>query len=65
MVRELRIQTTDQKIGSVSEAEPHFRGAASEQFADARRRVGDDEAARVLIANGWSNGYIYLSEPTP
>jgi hypothetical protein len=25
-----------------------------------RERLGDDAAARLLVEDGWSNGYLYL-----
>lgn len=53
-------------VGSVhSGVRGAFSGAAVSVFREIRERLGDTEAARVLIEEGWSNGYLYLGPVSP
>jgi hypothetical protein len=40
-----------------------FERLAGEVFAVQRRRLGDHRAAELLLSEGWSNGYLYLTAP--
>lgn len=63
--RELRIVATERKIGAVSlvDGAATFVDAAQGTFAALRRHYGDDvKLAKVLLADGWSNGYAYLAD---
>lgn len=63
MRSELRSVATEQVVGAVQVVAevPRFDGAAAAVFAGVRRRLGDLAAAQMLIADGWSNGYLYLA----
>lgn len=61
--RELRVVGTDVVVGTVDEERgDRFTGHAVHVFTHMCDRLGADEAARQLIADGWSNGYLYLAE---
>lgn len=64
--RELRIVATEQVVGAVAVADNgtgQFEQSAQRVFAGMRGRAGDDLAlAKALIADGWSNGYLYLAD---
>lgn len=62
--RELRIAATEKVVGYVDlpdDGDPVFDGAAGDVFAGLLRRVGPDRLRDSLIADGWSNGYLYLA----
>lgn len=67
MRRELRQVDTGQALGSVEldRDRATFSGAAGDIFRTMRTRLGDEQAARMLVGDGWSNGYLYLAEPRP
>lgn len=68
MRREYRIAKTGQTIGSImvdEDGTPYFEGAATEILRDSRRKLGDAAVARQILAEGWSNGYVYFAEATP
>lgn len=63
--RELRTVQGDRVVGAVEVLDggrSRFDGQAAEVFARLRARLGDDQAAHSLLAEGWSNGYLYLAE---
>lgn len=61
---ELRSVATQQVVGTVEYANDvlTLTGAAKEVFAELRRMAGDDRLGSELVANGWSNGYLYLAQ---
>ncbi len=63
--RNLRSVATDKVLGAVIDnADGSFtfdRGAA-DIFKNFRVRMSDSELGVLLMADGWSNGYLYLSE---
>ena len=63
-MRELRIVNGDKVIGTVDvqAGRAIFTGKAGETFTVLRRMKGELPAARELLKNGWSNGYVYLSD---
>lgn len=63
-MRELRTVNGDKVIGTVDirAGEADFTGKADETFTAIRRMKGELAAARELLKNGWSNGYVYLSD---
>lgn len=65
MRRELQSVRTGQVLGAVvlDRAGPSFEGRAGEVLAAMRRRLGDTRAAELVIAEGWSNGYLYFADP--
>lgn len=63
--RELRAVGSDRALGAVDTAgSPTFEGSAATVLASLRRRLGDERVAADVIANGWSNGYLYFAEAT-
>lgn len=60
--RELRSVRTEDRVGSVGlgdDGKPFLTGGAKDIF----RRIGTDAAAvKGLLDDGWSNGYLYLSD---
>ncbi len=64
--RELRVVKTDSMVGAVDDALPDpFEGHAGRVLGWMRRTFGDAETVRQVMADGWSNGYVYFAEPTP
>ena len=64
----LRVVATNETVGRVTIAADGglvLDGAATGVFAQLRRRLGDLELGRRLIAEGWSNGYLKLIEALP
>lgn len=63
-MRELRTVNGDTVIGTVDiqAGKAAFTGKAEETFTAIRRLKGELPAARELLRNGWSNGYVYLSD---
>lgn len=63
--RELRMVSTDDAIGLVAfdENGPRFERSAVGVFRALRKQLGDEETARALVKDGWSNGYLYLGQP--
>jgi hypothetical protein len=61
--RELRVVATERVVGVVAMTEDgaRFEGAAVQVFARLRTELGEDEVARRLLDEGWSNGYLYLA----
>lgn len=66
--RELRIVSTEEVRGAIAVADDGtvtFEKSAERIFMRMRERVGDDQAlAKVLLEDGWSNGYLYLAPAT-
>jgi hypothetical protein len=64
--RELRVADTDKVLGSISSSagKVSFDGAAADVFARLRTDLGDSKAASQLLADGWSNGKLYLADQT-
>lgn len=66
MRRELRSVRDERVLGAVDDTlVVPFVGAAGDVLSGVRRERGDAEAVRQVIADGWSNGYLYFAEPTP
>lgn len=66
MRRDLRSVRTETVVGAISDAaDEGFVGAAASVLGAMRRDLGDDETIRRVMAEGWSNGYLYFAEPTP
>lgn len=66
MTRELRSVRTENVVGAVTVTDDGtitYQGAAEDVLSGVVRRLGAN-AGRVLMADGWSNGYLYLAEPT-
>lgn len=63
MRRDLRSVRTETVVGAV-DTEEGFVGAAASVLAAMRRDLGDEETIRRVIAEGWSNGYLYFAEAT-
>jgi len=63
--RQLRVTANNRELGAVAHdaAGPRFEGATARVFARVRAEQGDDAAAQALVADGWSNGYLYLDKP--
>lgn len=63
--RRLLVVANERDLGMVAQDESgaRFEGATARVFARVRAEQGDNAAARTLIENGWSNGYLYLGEP--
>lgn len=62
--RELRVVESEKPLGSVGlgdDGQPFFDGAAADVLSGDRRRVGDETLIPRLLADGWSNGYLYLA----
>jgi hypothetical protein len=62
--RELRVVASEKRVGAVSlvDGEAVFEQAAQTTFAPYRRHFDDDvKLAKLLLADGWSNGYLYLA----
>jgi hypothetical protein len=63
--RELRVVATEKVVGAVVAADDGtvaFEEFAGDVFSGLRRRLGDAETARRLLDDGWSNGYLYLTD---
>jgi hypothetical protein len=59
---------TDEVVGALVvsvDGQPSFDGYAADVLAALRRRLGDVRAAETVMAEGWSNGYLYFADPTP
>lgn len=64
----MRSVRDEQVLGAVDDvriADAAFVGAAGDVLSALRRELGDEEAVRRVLADGWSNGYLYFAEPTP
>lgn len=65
MRRELRSVRTGEVLGAVDDAlTPPFEGAAADVLGGLRRQLGDEQTVRTVLADGWSNGYLYFPEAT-
>ena len=66
--RELRVVSDEKVLGAVI-ANPDgtfvFERVAQEVFKGMRRRMSDDKLGPLLLADGWSNGYLYLAPEQP
>lgn len=66
--RELRAVSTGKALGAVI-ANPDgtftFDQAAQDVFKGMRRRMPDAKLGPLLLADGWSNGYLYLAPEQP
>lgn len=62
MRRDLLSSRTGEVLGAVilDGDEARFEGAAADVFGHMRRLHGDLKVARILIADGWSNGHTVL-----
>ncbi|HEX6970227.1 MAG TPA: hypothetical protein VF174_15640 [Micromonosporaceae bacterium] len=60
---ELRAVGSDKVVGTVEfeDGVLTLAGAAGDAFAALRRHLGDQRLGEDLVANGWSNGYLYLA----
>lgn len=68
MRRDYRSVQTGETVGALivdPDGTPHFDQYAGTALAGLRRIYGDRETARMVMAEGWSNGYGYFAEPTP
>lgn len=66
MRRELRSVRTEELLGSVvvdHDGVLRLEGGAQGVLGKTVERMGAD-AGRLLMADGWSNGYLYLAEAT-
>lgn len=65
MRRELRSVRTEELLGSVVvlDGVVTLEGGALDVLAKTVERLGPD-AGKILMADGWSNGYLYLAEPS-
>lgn len=65
MRRELRSVRTEELLGSVVVVDGviTLEGGALDVLAKTVERLGPD-AGKILMADGWSNGYLYLAEPS-
>ena len=59
----LRIVKDGKQVGEVDivNGKPIFRGWATKVFRLPCQRLGRMETARILLNEGWSNGYLYLA----
>lgn len=67
MMRVLRSVSTEENLGAVivaADGTVTFDRAAGNVLGAMRRQLGDEVAARTVMAEGWSNGYLYLAEPS-
>lgn len=63
MRRDLRSVRTENVLGAVIVSDNGtitYEGAAEDVLSGVVRRLGKD-AGEVLMADGWSNGYLYLA----
>lgn len=61
----LRVVATGRRVGRVailSHGKVVFEGMAKGMFSLHRKRLGEREAAKALLEEGWSNGYVYLDK---
>lgn len=59
----LVVVETGKKVGRVyigEDGQPVFQGWAARVFRIERERLGDAWAAKILMEEGWSNGYLAL-----
>lgn len=66
--RELRTVSGDRVLGAVignPDGTFTFDRAAQDVFKGMRRRMPDDKLGPMLLADGWSNGYLYLAPEQP
>jgi len=66
VIRELRSVRTEQRLGAVDDTlqgADAFTGSAGDVLSGMRRRLGDAETVRQVMRDGWSNGYLYFSDP--
>lgn len=65
MRRELRAVRDEQVYGAVdTAADPPFEGSAGNVLSRMRRELGDAATVKAVMAEGWSNGYLYFAEAT-
>lgn len=64
MTRDLINTATEKVEGSVSltDKKAKFVNGAVDMFRRMRGKLGDEATAKKLLADGWSNGYFYLSD---
>lgn len=64
MRRELRTVRGDHLRGAVDDSlRSPFVGQAADALRGLRGEVGDNRAVEIVLAEGWSNGYLYFAEP--
>jgi hypothetical protein len=64
-LQDVRTKKTTGTVGIKDDGKPFFTGMASGAdgtFAGMIRRKGEAATIKDLLANGWSNGYLYLAE---
>ncbi|HEX7160542.1 MAG TPA: hypothetical protein VF223_04805 [Trebonia sp.] len=67
MRRDLLDLASGQTVGSLTlEGDVvTFDRYANSVLRNMRAKLGDLEAAKQVMADGWSNGYLYFADPTP
>lgn len=68
MRRELRDVKTEEVVGSLTVDDSGavaFDRYAGDVLRTLRAKLGDQKAAATVMADGWSNGYLYFAEATP
>lgn len=66
MRRQLRSTQTGKIVGIVDDAETSpFEGAAGDVLAGLRNEVGDAETVKIVMRDGWSNGWLYFDDARP
>jgi len=66
MKRQLRVVSNNQLVGELevdANGTPYFRKYADKILIGRRRRRGDEAVAQEIMEGGWSNGYIYFTDP--
>lgn len=65
MRRELRLVKDERVLGFVDDAlEPAMSPSVADVLSALVREVGAPETVRQVLADGWSNGYLYFAEAT-
>lgn len=66
MRRELRVVKTEEPVGAVVRdvAGARLEGNATNILRKQRHQLGDAAVIDDILANGWSNGYVYFAEAT-
>lgn len=65
MRRELRLMADQQPLGWVDDSRtPPLDPVAADVLSGPIRDVGEAQAVRNVLRDGWSNGYLYFAEPS-